>query len=93
MEICKMLTISTAHISFDTMRHLQDDDTGVIAYPKELDGVRYGYVILADGSEEYLDEAPDDLRACIELALDNDCAWLVIDCDGEVLNELPVYNC
>lgn len=34
----------------------------------------------------------DDLRACIEFAVESGCQWLCFDRDGLVMKELPMYE-
>jgi alpha-mannosidase len=35
---------------------------------------------------------PYDLIVCMQLALNNDCLWLCLDRDGEILDEIDQYN-
>lgn len=94
MEITRMLTISTAHISRETAATLDfDDDTlawecCISIYKKE----NYGWLIYASDAETEDPDMPDDLGACIRLARKNDCEWLCLDCDGEILETLPTYD-
>lgn len=102
MEICKMLTLSTAHITKETADKLNHDckpvapedynlhsfcwDLAISCYPKN----EYGWFLWIDLAD--LETAPEDLRRCINLALDNDCEWLCIDRDGPIEESLPTYE-
>ena len=96
MEITKMLTISTAHISRDTARKLSDR-----AYCQQMDTAvfekdRYGWWVYCNsvleddlGGREWV---PDDLWRCMELANKNSCEWLCLDSDAQIIEGLPVYD-
>lgn len=95
MEICKMITLSTIHITPDTAirleREVESLKMGIILYPKD----EFGWFIYIP---EYFPECfgderiPDDLKACMQLAKDNDCTWLCLDRDGEPYEGLPEYS-
>lgn len=90
MEISRMLTLSTAHITEETAIGLtaaaknMDSSIDLCVYEKG----EYGFLIHIP-DEEY--EAPSDLRDCIELADNNHCQWLCLDRDGDVTEKLHVY--
>ena len=91
MEITKMLTLSTAHITEDTNR--------LLANEPYTDGMQLSVFTKADfGWFIYINDdfenrsIPDDLRACLELAKKNECKWLCLDCDGDVVDELEEYE-
>lgn len=89
MDITRILTISTAHITEETDKKLQDNSEfnlmALSVYKKE----DYGYWIYVDSP---CDDVPEDLKQCLELALKYDCQWLCLDCDGEEVPELPTYD-
>lgn len=91
MEITKMLTISTAHITEETARLLElepdNDNMQLIVYNK----ADFGWFIYVN---EYLEnrDIPDDLRKCLELAKENDCKWLCLECDTDVVDGLDEYE-
>ena len=105
MEIAKMLTISTAHITKETADKLnyeyedvtEEDyyqnsfcfNTGITIYLKDVFG---WFICIPDAT--ILDESaiPDDLRDCLSFALKNGCDWLCLDCDGETVDELPTFE-
>ena len=37
-------------------------------------------------------DVPFDLRLCMKFAKENHCQWINMDCDGEVIDELPKYE-
>ena len=91
MEISKMLTLSTAHIKRTTADWLDSIQNEIVVYPKD----EYGWFIYL--STEMFEEinlmiVPYDLIVCIQFALDNDCLWLCLDRDGEIVDELDQYN-
>ena len=91
MEITKMLTISTAHVSNETAELLDIDDIlGVVLYPKD----DYGWFIHIDEDfmNDYEDEIPKELFKLMKFTKDIGCDWLCLDSDGEVLEYLDVYE-
>ena len=98
MEISKMLTISTAHISKSTVSALRKEpdplfsDLEVAVYPKGC----YGFWVYCSPNME-IDHnngegIPHDLWECMKLAKTNGCEWLCLDSDGEIIEELPKYE-
>lgn len=104
MEISKILTISTAHISAETERRLRrttSDGLFDFDMPVAYEKGEYGYWIhvpesfpFLEGSDEECDIPciPEDLWNCMKLAKNEGCSWLCLDRDGDVLDELPEYN-
>ena len=92
MDIVKMLTISTAHITKRTADMLDAIDTpfDVCIYDKGTALDKYGWFLTDWTLQE--ETRPEDLRACCKFAERNDCAWLCLDCDGEVVDCLPTYE-
>lgn len=91
MDITKMLTISTAHITEETATKLDleanTDDMQLSVYLK----ADYGWLVYVNKDLDNRN-IPDDLRKCLELAKANDCEWLCLDCDGEIVDGLDVYE-
>lgn len=91
MEISKMLTISTAHITKETADllnvEMKEDNMWLCVYNKE----NYGWFIHVPDDLEDLN-VPDELMKCLLFAKDIGCDWLCLDCDGEVLPYLHQYN-
>lgn len=105
MEISKMLTLSTAHITKETADKLDfeyEDSTydeycensicfngGFSLYRKDC----FGWFIHIP-HESMLDEPiiPDDLRDCFIFAKNNGCDWLCLDADGLIEKSLKTYE-
>lgn len=92
LEISKMLTLSTAHITKETANLLDNVDTpiDVCIYDKGTATDHYGWFLVdwALAGETI----PEDLRACFKLAESKGCNWLCLDCDGAVTELLPTYE-
>lgn len=96
LEINKMLTLSTCHITEETNNRMLDlspeeilDLFPIIVYPK--DG--YGYfVVVPFENEENSRRVPQDLKDIIKFAKANSCEWVMLDSDGLANEYLPSYN-
>ena len=90
LEITKMLTLSTAHISGDVAAALtvepERNEMGLSVYL--LKG--YGWLIYVPDYET--NNVPECLKKCLELAKTNECEWLRLDCDGELVDELEKFD-
>ena len=97
MAISKILTISTAHISKETAQLLEsananwveDEANIILAVYKKSD---YGWFIFVDPFCFDDRNIPNDLLKVIKFTKDNNCEWLCLDSDGEVLDCLDVYE-
>lgn len=89
-DITKMVTISTAHIKESTTSFLEETLL-LPVYPSD-----YFYMIWIEDDTEYYDTfknaIPNDLWACIMFAHNLGCQWLRLDRDGEIMDELPIYE-
>lgn len=93
MDITKCLTLSTGHVSEDTIKKLEEEpdtnEMNLSVYPKG----EYGFwIYCSDTLIDYPEHIPNDLWACMLLANKNDCKWLCLDCDGEESDELEWYR-
>lgn len=97
LEIARMLTISTAHISKETADLLAGNypmklvpvwEMSVGIYGKE----EYGWYIYFSPAEHIHPSMPEDLAACLRLARQQQCSVLCLDSDGDVVEGLPVYD-
>ena len=93
LEISKMITLSTAHLSPDTMDKLDADYSSV---PPCFKKDKFGYFVLSNkdvmedcGDDEYF---PKDLKQCVEFARLHDCDWIMFDGDADEVEELDVYS-
>lgn len=90
-DITKMITISTAHIKESTTSFLEE----ILLFP--VYKFDYFYIIwIDDDMEPYLkpfkNAIPNDLWGCIMFAHNLGCQWLRLDRDGEIMDELPIYE-
>lgn len=93
MDIAKVLTISTAHISEETAELLsiepETDTMGLSVYCKS----EYGWFIhVPDDIRERGESIPKDLWSCMLVAYTHNCKWLCLDCDGHEMKELETYE-
>lgn len=91
MEIEKMMTLSTIHITESTSKYLDREDRAeLVVYPKS----EYGWFIYLglDSLKDELLLIPKDLVEIIQFAIKNDCMWLCLDCDGDEEESLPIYE-
>lgn len=88
----KMLDVSTAHLTTQTRALLEQQDVeGVLFYPKGPWGW-FAYVPSLADELTVADEAPADLKQCIGFAQQRGFDWIVFDCDGAVIADLPLYE-
>lgn len=88
LEISRILTVSTAHISPQTAKLMDMDGIHAGFYSAG----ESGYHILTADWENYSDMMPDDLRACVKFAARHGCDWLCLDGDAGTVPDLPVYE-
>lgn len=84
--IFKYMDLSTGHISHQTAEWLDENPEGIIMYPKG----EYGWFIHV--SEETDEQVPADLAKVLKFAQKKNCAWLVLDRDGESIDELEKFD-
>lgn len=91
LEITKMLTLSTAHITDKTKDWLKNKSPD--AFEKYLRG-EFGWFIFicVEDIDEYLAEVPSDLEQVLRFAAAHGCVWVCLDIDGDTVKQLPVYN-
>lgn len=89
MEISKMTTVSTGHISKETADLLENDNIyELIVYQKD----EYGWFIFLSEKDDYYVSIPDELLKLIKFAKDLGCSWLCLDRDGDILEYLEVFD-
>ena len=96
MEITKMLTLSTAHITQNTCKRLEtdpdDNNLGLSVYKK----ADYGFFIYLPAEDEKLpshyNSLPEDLYMCLFFAHELGCEILCFDCDGPIEPFLQTYE-
>ena len=103
-ETYKMIALSTAHISKETCKMMEDPISNeslycsVSIYPKDQ-GDAFGCVgffvpivrFKYEDPDCYEGSIPEDLAACIKYAISYDADWLMFDRDAEIVPELPEY--
>ncbi len=99
VEINKMLTLSTAHISEATAELLQrcnaadwDDpsieDVPLVVYEKS----DYGWFVVVPNDLFRINRTPPDLLMLFRLAQAQGCTWIMFDRDVEPVANLPTFN-
>lgn len=95
LEISRMLTISTAHVTPGTLTFLrtecENNTLGLAVYPKDDFGF---YIYLPDSEclDAILLDAPEDLQNVLRFCSDVECNVLCLDSDGSYLPYLPSYD-
>lgn len=98
LDISKMLTVSSAHVSEETFEALSIDELlneiMLPIYTKNTpdNGSNFGLYIYLDQTCLAQGKIPNDLKPLIELALKNKCDVICLDSDGPELENLPLYN-
>ena len=88
MVISKMLELSTMHLTYKTCTLMDGGKFRIAEYP-------CGYFVYADPwqiKHEDVSDYPKDLLACIKLALEYDCTYIIFDSDVEPIEDLPIYD-
>lgn len=88
LEIRKFLTLSTAHVTDDTRRIL--DESKLTDWPVfGFQGV-FGWVIFCH--EEKDETIPEDLWRVLEYARAKGCEYVMFDADADMIDDLPTYE-
>ena len=94
MEISKMVTVSTCHISEETNNMLADKNNSLPI--SVYDKTDYGWFIYMpadkDNDADVLKALPTDLAVLFMFARYNEVDVICLDCDGEEIDGLPIYN-
>lgn len=94
LDIAKMVTISTAHITAETVK-LMDNTASILHRELIIFNTGFGWIIYCNTlNYGAINESlvPDDLLACMKFACKNACEWLRLDSDAEMVDELPTYD-
>lgn len=97
MDITKCLTVSSVHVTQETIELLsQEAQSKTLDYPLCLsvyEKAEYGFWIHVPREDRaFAPSLPADLKACLMLAREHDCQWLCLDRDGEEVSMLPTYD-
>ena len=87
MEISKMLTVSTGHISKETSELLENDKLDIVVFDK---GEWGWFIHIPDDYDDF--DLPIELHKLMNFAKDLNCDWLCLDCDGDVLDYFEVFD-
>lgn len=94
LETHQILTVSTKHITLDENNELNiaaRDSSGVMAGS-------YGFLVFVPSKPPPYDVTPvkgppsEGFKACLQLARDNGCDYLMLDSDGPVIEGIPEYD-
>jgi hypothetical protein len=83
-----LLALSTAHVSGDTARML--NETHHDGWPVSGGPTSYGWFIYAH--DDCYEEMPYDLVSTFVFARKNGFEYIMFDCDVEPITELPQYD-
>lgn len=99
LDIIKMITVSSGHVSEETFEALAMDGIrnkyGLPIYSKSAPGNSEGYglfIYLTSGCIDEETEIPEELKSLVKLAQDNGCEVLCLDCDGPEIEGIPTYD-
>lgn len=92
LEISKMLTLSTAHITQKTSERLEkdpdDNNLGLCVYP-----TTYGwFIMINEQTIKNTEHLPKELANLIKFANDLGCSALCLDCDGTKVDYLETFD-
>lgn len=89
LEIHSMMALSTAHISLETKNQLEHEQiNGLVVYQKE----EFGWFVVVPDEEEEPEHLPDDLKNLIMFAKQNECSWIMLDRDVQIISVIPTFN-
>jgi hypothetical protein len=92
--IGKYLDLSTAHLTPATRGLLDEAPYYFPTVMKHPDG--YGWMVFVQiddvDPEEDAANIPPDLLACLNLAREHDCWWMLFDCGADIIPGLPTYD-
>lgn len=89
MEITNMLVLGTAHMSPKTARSWMPGCPWAC-----FDKGDYGWFMYVcdDVGVTEAEDVPAEIRSAIHVAKREGCGWIMWDCDGPVIDELPEYD-
>jgi hypothetical protein len=85
-EIHKTLVLSTVHITHPTAKHMEN-----LPWPVVMSS-EYAFRLVANAGLHEVDPLLKELEPLLQLARDNDCDFLILDCDGPIEDDLPTYD-
>lgn len=92
LPIYKYLSISTSHIRKETDEFLKSEAKNTGSILTIYEGM-YGFLLYVPNSLHlFQNDIPSDLMDCFKFAESHGCTIIEFDCDGVVIEELPVYD-
>jgi len=95
MEITKMLVLSTNHVTQETDEMFSEALRDGVSFPVGLYAKgHYGWFLNVSEDPHNVEEHPwmtPDLYKVLRFARDQDCDWVMLDRDGDIIDELPSY--
>ncbi len=88
LEINKELVLSTSHVPDHTATFI---NLGTPMFIVIQDGFTFRMYVSEDSAIHDC-EGHAELLVLAKLAQDNDCKWLVLDCDAATYDELPTFE-
>ena len=97
LEIRKTLVLSTGHVTKRVAEILDEYRSQPEGFDLYWQNIEYGWLFrrtrLDNQDLEYMGrKIPRCLRNCLDLAAANGCDYLIFDCDGPQVDQLPFYN-
>lgn len=89
MTVRKFLDLSTGHLTPETRQRIDDGEISIRSVYPHPDG--YGWLIYVL-PEDYEFDGPADLGKVLEYARHLDCDYVLFDCDGLRIANLPRYE-
>lgn len=89
-EVAAMLTLSTAHITYEASQYLEapGEHPGLVVYEKR----DYGFFIPLTDEIPLPADMPLSIKDCMNYADSLGCTWLCFDRDGPVVDDLGTYE-
>lgn len=86
LEIDRMLTCCTSHVTVQDTKHLDDPSDMLVSYPYE-----YGWIVFA-GDNEMHENLSKEANALLALARKHGCEWLRLDQAGDTIEGFEVFE-
>lgn len=92
MEISKVLTLSTAHISQKSAELLDKETEKPTLDLPIYNKSNYGWFIYIPQDINIINNLPEDIHRLLLIAKDLNCDILCLDADGETISWIPLYS-
>lgn len=97
----RFLSLSTGHVSPGTRDWLNEQSSLVTDLQENPNGPHpkihilpsvYGWIFVADrDGVEHLNW-PDEIKAIARKAIELNCDWVELDCDADIMKDLPTWD-